>query len=366
MKLKSLSLLNYKNIEEAELRFSSKINCFIGKNGEGKTNLLDSIHFLSFTKSASTTVDTHCIRHEQPFMMVKGCYEINGETEEISSSIQPPKKKSFKRNDKEYKRLSEHIGMIPLIMVSPADSELIIGGSENRRRFMDIVISQYNSLYMSYLNRYNKALQQRNALLKQEDMPIDDMLTVYEEMMADSGEYIFKQRADFIDRFTLVFQKFYSSISGEKEKVSLTYISHCQRGPLLEVIQRDRLKDKIIGYSLHGVHKDDLEMCIGTFPIKREGSQGQSKTFLVALKLAQFEFLKKLNEQKPPILLLDDIFDKLDAVRVGNIINIVAKENFGQIFITDTNRENLDRILEKSGGDYKIFRVEDGEFNEES
>ena len=185
MKLLRLSLLNYKNIEEAELEFSSKINCFIGKNGEGKTNLLDSIHFLSFTKSAISIVDSHNIRHGQPFMMVKGIYEINGENEEISSSIQPPKKKSFRRNEKEYKRLSEHIGIIPLIMVSPSDSELILGGSDNRRRFMDMVISQYNLIYMASLNRYNKALQQRNALLKQEDMPVDDMLTVYEEIMAE-------------------------------------------------------------------------------------------------------------------------------------------------------------------------------------
>lgn len=365
MKLLRLSLLNYKNIEEAELEFSSKINCFIGKNGEGKTNLLDSIHFLSFTKSAISIVDSHNIRHGQPFMMAKGTYEINGENEEISTSIQPPKKKSFRRNEKEYKRLSEHIGIIPLIMVSPSDSELILGGSENRRRFMDMVISQYNLIYMASLNRYNKALQQRNALLKQENMPIDDMLTVYEEIMADSGEYIYKERVDFIDKFIPIFQKFYSAISGENEKVTLTYTSHCQRGPLLEIIQRDRMKDKVVGYSLHGVHKDDLDMCINTHPIKREGSQGQNKTFLVALKLAQFEFLKILNTQKPPILLLDDIFDKLDAVRVGNIVNIVSRENFGQIFITDTNRENLDRILEKSGGDYKIFKVENGKFEEE-
>lgn len=365
MKLLRLSLLNYKNIEEAELEFSSKINCFIGKNGEGKTNLLDSIHFLSFTKSAISIVDSHNIRHGQPFMMAKGIYEINGENEEISTSIQPPKKKSFRRNEKEYKRLSEHIGIIPLIMVSPSDSELILGGSENRRRFMDMVISQYNLIYMASLNRYNKALQQRNALLKQENMPIDDMLTVYEEIMADSGEYIYKERVDFIDKFIPIFQKFYSAISGENEKVTLTYTSHCQRGPLLEIIQRDRMKDKVVGYSLHGIHKDDLDMCINTHPIKREGSQGQNKTFLVALKLAQFEFLKTLNTQKPPILLLDDIFDKLDAVRVGNIVNIVSRENFGQIFITDTNRENLDRILEKSGGDYKIFKVENGKFEEE-
>ncbi len=365
MILRSLTLLNYKNIEDTQLEFASKVNCFIGRNGEGKTNLLDSIHFLSFTKSASTSIDSQIIRHGQSYVMVKGAYEYGDDTEDISCSLQLGRKKTFRRNGKDYKKLSEHIGLIPLIMVSPSDNELILGGSENRRKFVDMLISQYNAVYMASLVRYNKALQQRNVLLKAEEEPNADVISMYEEVMAENGTYIYNQRNDFIREFVPVFQKFYSVISGEHETVSLTYTSHCQRGDLLEVIQRDRLKDRIVGYSLHGIHKDDLEMSLDGYPIKREGSQGQSKTFLVALKLAQFEFLKKANNGKAPLLLLDDIFDKLDAVRVGNIVNLVSQDSFGQIFITDTNRENLDKILQRSSsGDYKIFNVSQGGFDE--
>ncbi len=363
MILRQLTLLNYKNIEDTSLDLSPKVNCFIGHNGEGKTNLLDSIHFLSFTKSASTVLDSQVIHHGQSYMMVKGTYEHGEDTEEISCSLQAGRKKTFRRNGKDYKRLSEHIGLIPLIMVSPADNELILGGSENRRKFVDMVISQYNAVYMAGLMRYNKALQQRNVMLKAEEEPNIDIISMYEEVMAESGTYIYEQRNAFVNEFVPVFQKYYSIISGEHETVSLAYTSHCQRGNLLEVIQRDRVKDRIVGYSLHGIHKDDLEMMLGDYPIKREGSQGQNKTFLVALKLAQFEFLKKASRDKAPLLLLDDIFDKLDAVRVGNIINLVSQDSFGQIFITDTNRENLDKILERSsGGDYRIFKVEQGTF----
>ncbi len=363
MFLRQLTLLNYKNIEDAGLDFSPKVNCFIGQNGEGKTNLLDSIYFLSFTKSASTVIDSQAIFHGQSCMMMKGVYEYGEDTEDISCSLQSGRKKTFRRNGKDYKKLSEHIGLIPLIMVSPADNELILGGSENRRKFLDIVISQYNAVYMANLQRYNKALQQRNAMLKAEEEPNPDIISIYEEVMAESGTYIYEQRNAFVQELIPVFQKYYSIISGEHETVSLSYSSHCQRGSLLDVIQRDRMKDRIVGYSLHGIHKDDLEMLLGDYPIKREGSQGQSKTYLVALKLAQFEFLKKASRGKSPLLLLDDIFDKLDATRVGNIINLVSQDSFGQIFITDTNRENLDKILERSSsGDFRIFHVENGKF----
>ncbi len=363
MILRQLTLLNYKNIEDIKLDFSSKVNCFIGHNGEGKTNLLDAIYFLSFTKSASTTIDSQIILHGQSCLMAKGLYEYDGDTEDISCSLQAGRKKTFRRNGKDYKKLSEHIGLIPLIMVSPSDNELIIGGSENRRKFMDMVISQYNAVYMASLMRYNKALQQRNVMLKAEEEPNEEIISMYEEVMSESGTYIYEQRNAFINEFVPVFRKYYSIISGEHETVSLTYTSHCQRGNLLDVIQRDRFKDRIIGYSLHGIHKDDLGMTLSDYPIKREGSQGQSKTFLVALKMAEFEFLKKAGKGKAPLLLLDDIFDKLDAVRVGNIINLVSSDSFGQIFITDTNRENLDKILERSaGGDFRIFHVENGTF----
>lgn len=366
MTLEQLTLLNYKNIEEAELTFSPKVNCLIGQNGEGKTNLLDAIYFLSFTKSAFNSIDSQIVRHEQPYMMLKGIYKSDIDTEEISCSLQTGKRKNIRRNGKEYKKFSEHIGLIPLILVSPSDTELIIGGSENRRKFIDITISQFNPIYMSNLARYSKALQQKNTMLKAEDEPNEDLIGMYEEIMAETGENIYNERCKFINEFIPCFQRYYSQISGNHEVVSINYTSHCQRGPLLNTIQTNRYKERAIGHSLYGIHKDDIEMLIGNYPIRREGSQGQSKTFLIALKLAQFEFIKNCNNNKSPILLLDDIFDKLDANRVSNIINIVSKDSFGQIFITDTNREHLDIILQKTTkGNYKIYRVSNGTFNEE-
>lgn len=293
--------------------------------------------------------------------MIQGFYEHeNGEPEEVFCGMKRKAKKRFKRNQKEYKKLSEHIGRIPLVMVSPADAELILGGSEERRRFMDMVISQYDPAYLEALVRYNKALQQRNVLLKQEEEPDRDLMELWEEAMAQEGEYIYARRQEYINEFIPIFQGFYSRISQDKERVGLQYVSHCQRGPLLEVIQRDRAKDRIMGYSLHGVHKDDLEMTLSGFPVKKEGSQGQNKTFLIALKLAQFDFLKRTGSQTTPLLLLDDIFDKLDADRVEQIVRLVSENCFGQIFITDTNRDHLDQILRNMDHEYRLFYVQQG------
>lgn len=362
MILTRLTLLNYKNIAEATLSFSPKINCFVGSNGEGKTNVLDAIHFLSFTRSATNTVDTLNIRHGEEMMMLSGTYDLEGVEETFTCGQRLHQKKVFRRGQKAYKRMSEHIGLLPLILVSPNDNELILGGSEERRRFMDMVISQYNATYMASLLRYNKALMQRNALLKEENAEEQgDMMDIYEQMMAQEGEYIYKERARFINELIPVFQHYYDRISAQHEQVGLTYTSHCQRGPLIEVIRRDRQKDLAVGYSLHGIHRDDLVMTLGDYAIKKEGSQGQNKTYLISLKLAQFDFLCQTGSRTKPILLLDDIFDKLDAQRVEQIISLVAEDNFGQIFITDTNREHLDRILERSSGDYKIFQVKGGE-----
>lgn len=362
MILKKISVLNYKNIAQAELEFSQKMNCFIGHNGEGKTNLMDAVYFLSFCKSATNSVDSQNIRHEEEFFMLQGEYEHeSGEVEEVYCGLKRRQKKRFKRNKKEYRRLAEHIGLIPMVMVSPADSDLISGGSEERRRFMDMVISQYDHEYLDALLRYNKALQQRNALLKLEEEPDEELLDLWEEMMGREGEVIYQKRRTYIEEFIPVFQQFYKQISQEREQVGLHYISHCQRGPLLEVIRRDRAKDRVMGFSLHGIHKDELEMTLGGFPIKREGSQGQNKTYLIALKLAQFDFLRRTGSRTTPLLLLDDIFDKLDADRVEQIIKLVSGDKFGQIFITDTNRDHLDHILEKMNQDYRLFYVESGE-----
>ena len=354
--LEKLSILNYKNIAEATLELSPKMNCLIGQNGVGKTNVLDAVYYLSFCRSSNNPIDSQVIRHGQDFFMLEGVYEGEIEEEVISCAMKRGMKKHFRRNKKEYKRLSEHIGLITIVMVSPNDTLLIDGSSEERRRFMDVVISQLDRSYIEELNRYNKALQQRNTLLKQEQSPDPDVMAILEEQMAHSGEAIYRRRAKLVEQMVPLFQQYYERISGGHEQVSLNYVSHCQRGPLLEVIQRDRWKDQAIGYSLHGIHRDDLEMQIDGHPMRREGSQGQLKTYVTSLKLAQFKVLGG-----KPILLLDDIFDKLDAERVEQIVKLVADDEFGQIFITDTNREHLDQILSASSHDYRIFHVKDGE-----
>lgn len=364
MILKRISILNYKNLEQVELCFSPKLNCFFGQNGMGKTNLLDAVYFLSFCKSAGNPIDSQNIHHDADFFVIQGFYEApDGTPEEIYCGMKRRQKKQFKRNKKEYTRLSDHIGFLPLVMVSPADSELIAGGSDERRRFMDVVISQYDKEYLDALIRYNKALVQRNTLLKSEVPVEEELFLVWEEMMAQAGEVVFRKREAFIQEFIPIFQSFYSFISQDKEQVGLTYDSHARNASLQEVLKESRMRDQIMGYSLHGVHKDELNMLLGDFPIKREGSQGQNKTYLVALKLAQFDFLKRTGATVP-LLLLDDIFDKLDASRMEQIIKLVAGDSFGQIFITDTNREHLDRILQKVGSDYKMFRVEQGAISE--
>ena len=377
MILRKLSILNYKNIGEAQLELSPKMNCFIGRNGMGKTNVLDAVYYLSFCRSASNPIDSQVIRHDEPFCMIEGEYgegderlKMKDEKLIISVGMKRGQKKHFKRNKKEYKRLSEHIGLIPLVVVSPADTLLIEGGSEERRKLMDMVIAQYDRSYIDALSRYNNALQQRNTLLKQasaaevSSAAFDPLLIqLWEEQMAEAGEQLFEKRRAFVDELVPLFQQYYEHISGGQERVGLTYVSHCQRGPLLEVIQRDRHKDLAVGYSLHGVHRDDLEFTLDGHLMKREGSQGQNKTYVIALKLAQFDFLKRTGAQTTPLLLLDDIFDKLDAQRVEQIVHLVSSDNFGQIFITDTNRDHLDQILSTTTLDYKIFHVSQGEID---
>ena len=327
----------------------------------GKTNVLDAIYYLSFCRSAGNPIDSQVIRHEEPFFMLEGNYD---EDLCISVAMKRGTKKHFKRNKKEYKRLSEHIGLIPLVVVAPSDTLLIEGTSEERRRLMDMVISQYDRSYIDALARYNNAHQQRNTLLKMEDEEPDPLLMqLWEEQMAESGEVLYQKRKAFVDELIPVFQDYYQRISGGQERVGLSYVSHCQRGPLLDVIQRDRMKDRAVGYSLHGVHRDDLEFTLDGHPMRREGSQGQNKTYVIALKLAQFDFLKRTASQTTPLLLLDDIFDKLDAERVEQIVRLVSSDSFGQIFITDTNRDHLDQILRNSALDYRIFHVENGEIN---
>lgn len=360
MVIERLSIVNYKNIEQAELSLSPKINCFLGSNGMGKTNLLDAIYYLSFCKSHNNPIDTQNITHEAEFAIIQGWYQLDDKQNEFFCSLRRKQKKQFKRNKKEYEKLSDHIGSLPLVLVSPSDTELINGGSDERRKFMDMFLSQFDKEYLHSLIRYNKALQQRNALLKNGGHIDETLLDLWDEQLADEGSVIFRKRKEFIDKFIPTFQRFYDFICSSNEKVSLKYDSHFEEEDFLSILNNKRAKDKILGYTSVGVHKDDLDMQIDGYPIKRVGSQGQNKTYVVALKLAQFDFLRQARGTTP-ILLLDDIFDKLDSARVEQIITLVLDKDFGQIFITDTNREHLDEILSRTNSIYHLYEVEKGE-----
>lgn len=361
MILKQLSIINFKNIAQAELDFSANINCFVGNNGMGKSNLLDAIYYLSFCKSFTHAIDSQNIRHDNDFFMLQGIYDRNNATETLSCGMKRRQKKSFKRNKKEYDRLSDHIGFAPLVMVSPADTSLIQGGSDERRRFVDVVISQWDKPYLETLIRYNKALEQRNSLLRHE--VTDAMLyEIWEEQMAHAAATVYRTRRKFLEAFIPVFNQFYNDIANGNEQVGLAYRSHLAEGDLSAQLASSRNRDLILGYTTRGIHRDDMDMCLGEYPMKRIGSQGQCKTFLIALKLAQYGFLSR-QANTAPILLLDDLFDKLDAERVERIMQLVSSDIFGQIFITDTNREYLDRIVKQTATDHRLFNVKQGTFS---
>ena len=364
MILKRLTIINYRNIAQADIELSPKLNCLTGRNGMGKTNLLDAVYYLSFCKSSFNPIDAQVMLHDSEYSVLHGSYSSDsGDDVDVFCGMKRGQRKQIKLNGKAYSRYSEHLGHVPLVMVSPSDAELISGGSDDRRRFMDIAISQYDRVYLTQLNRYNQALEQRNAMLRAEEEPDLEVMSLWEETMADAGRKVYEGRRAFIDEFSPVFSEIYSQIARNDEPVSLTYTSHCERGDLLDVIRAGRAKERILGYSIHGIHKDDLIMNLNGYPMKREGSQGQNKTYLIALKLAQFDFLKRASHTTP-LLLLDDIFDRLDASRVEQIVRLVSGDRFGQIFITDVNRGNMDRILASAGGNYKLFVVEEGNINE--
>lgn len=362
MQLEHLFVQDYRNIVQADLEFSPKLNCFVGQNGMGKTNLLDAVYCLSFCHSSISQTDQLTVRHGAECYQLQGTYRLpDGDKTVIGCMSRPKGHKQFKRDGKEYQRFSDHIGYIPLVMVSPQDVELILGGSDERRRFMDIIISQYDQEYLKLLISYNKALQQRNALLKMEVEPDRELFLMWEQTMADNGARIYEKRRLLTDRLIPYFSQMYSLIGDESEQVSLKYTSHAERGDLLSQLEEGRARDRAVGYSLTGIHKDELEMELDGYAIRREGSQGQNKSYLVALKLAQYRLLSE-SCGKRPILLLDDIFDRLDAMRVGRIISIVSDNaNFGQVFITDVDRNHIDGILEGSGQDYKVFTVSNGD-----
>ena len=376
MILQSLNILNYRNIREASLVFAPKLNCFVGLNGQGKTNVLDAIYLLSFAKSSFTNQDSLNITHGEEMAMVQGVYRLingdaslNDEMMTISCGIKRGQKKQFRRDKKDYPRLIDHIGLIPLVMISPSDQQLIDEGSDERRRFMDVVISQLDRKYLDYLTQYNALLKQRNALLKQHAdaaTPPDDLLEVLEWQMTPLAEYIFKARTEFFAAFEPYFAETYKTISGSEEHAQLRYVSQLQDRDLREAYLKTRQRDLILGWTTQGIHKDELEMRLGEWPLKQVGSQGQQRTFVLAMKLAQALYLGSVTGEglpvtgKKPILLLDDIFDRLDSERVERIVEMVQGDEFGQIFITDTDRQHLTEIL-KPNENAKIFHVEGGE-----
>ena len=359
MYLKKLALTNFKNYELNELEFSPKINCFVGNNGVGKTNILDAIHYLSLTKSFFNNIDSINIRHGEDYFIIQGTFIRDGEEDQIYCAFQRQKQKLLKRNSKEYQRLSDHIGRYPVVMISPADSALITEGSEDRRRFMNKIISQYSAEYLDSALCYSKALQQRNKVLK--DMNISgnmdtDILSIWDSQLVKYGNYVYKERDILVNELIPVFQEYYALISSGKETVRLKYRSHLSEGSFSEALLNSIAKDVYLAYTTIGVHKDDLLLEMNDFAVKSLGSQGQQKSYLVALKLAKFDYIKK-RAGFSPILLLDDIFDKFDAERVEQIIRLVGNQRFGQIFITDTHQNRLQDILSSHNTDYKLFRI---------
>jgi len=365
MFLDNLSLINFKSYSQLDINFSSKINFFTGDNGEGKTNILDSIYYLSFCKSFFTSVDSINIKHNDKFFVINGKYHIDNHIENIYCGFEYGKKKIFKRNKKEYTKLAEHIGLIPSVMISPNDINLIIGNKEGRRKFIDGIISQYDREYLYKLQTYNKALQQRNFLFKQygKTRVLDEeLLNLYDMELIENGNFIYDKRQAFIEEIIPIFQKYFTHISQGKEQVSLRYSSQLQEFDFEELLYQNRERDKINRYTTAGIHKDDIDLLLGDYSIKKIGSQGQQKTYLVSLKLAQFEFVQK-NSGCKPILLLDDIFDKLDSSRVEQLIKLLADNSFGQVFITDTNPNRINKVLDKIEGEFCHFLVKNSEIS---
>jgi DNA replication and repair protein RecF len=359
MILNTLSLINYKNFESQSFTFDSKINCFVGHNGIGKTNVLDAIYHLSFGKSYFNPIATQNIKHDEEFFVVDGVFDKDERREKIIVSLKKGQKKIIKRNGKIYEKFSDHIGFIPLVMISPADRDLIIEGSDTRRKFIDSVISQSDKTYLNNIINYNKVLAQRNALLKYFALNNTfnaQTLDIYNEQLQNYGSDIFKTREEFLKAFIPIFKLRYNAISNRKEDVNLSYKSDLFEGNLKTLLKTNLNKDKALHYTSVGIHKDDLNFEIETYPIKKFGSQGQQKSFLIALKLAQFDFVKQ-QSGVTPILLLDDIFDKLDEQRVAQIIHLVDDEHFGQIFISDTHPERTENVVKQIHQSYKIFRL---------
>ena len=362
MHLKNLQINQFKNHTQSIFSFTEQVNCFVGDNGAGKTNILDAIHYLSHSKSYFNHIDAQNIQFNMDYFMLKGNFTKKETTDEIQCNLKQGEGKVLKKNQKRYKRFSEHIGQFPSVIISPTDSNLILEGSEIRRKYLDSSIAQYKQIYLKTLINYNKTLKQRNALLKQfSDRGYFDELSLetYNNQLIQLGTLIYDERTNFLKELTPVFNRYYAEISGSKEAVNLVYNSQLNEADFKDLINASQVKDRASNYTQVGIHKDDVLFEMNNHPIKKIGSQGQQKSFLIALKLAQFEFIKNQIGFNP-ILLLDDIFDKLDDNRVLKLISFVNKGVFGQVFITDTHAQRSKEILTKSNIPYSIFKIENG------
>jgi DNA replication and repair protein RecF len=364
MILKSLSLVYYKNFESAKFEFDDKINCIVGENGKGKTNILDSIYHLAYTKSYFNPITSQNIKHGEDFFVVDGVFERLEKQENIIVSAKKSHKKVVKRNAKIYDRLSDHVGFVPVVIISPTDRDLILEGSDVRRKFMDAVISQVDKVYLNKLIKYNALLSQRNALLKYfaANNTFDSAnLEVYNEQLESLGQYIYSKRCDFIEVFKPILQQRYYEICQREEPIKITYKSQLHDRSLKSLFQKNLQKDMALQYTGVGTHKDDLIFDIGDYPVKKFGSQGQQKSYLIALKFAQYDYLKG-SQGLNPILLLDDIFDKLDENRVKHIVNMVTQQNLGQMFISDTHPERTEEVVKANANQYKIINLDEINF----
>jgi len=359
--LRTLNLVNFKSYKDLNVKFSPNVNCITGLNGIGKTNLLDAIYYLAFCKSFFNSIDVQNITQNEPFFVVQGELDLNNEKEKIYCGLQTGKKKIFKRNSKEYQKLSEHIGLIPLVMVTPSDTHLISDGSDARRKFIDGVISQYDKGYLADLLLYNRALAHRNRVLKTffTTRSFDEStLEIWDYKLIEHGDKIHQKRTVFLKEFIPIFQQFYSKISGDAELVSLSYNTSLGETAFIEQLQEARNKDRAMRYTTVGIHKDDLTFMLADWPLRKFGSQGQQKTYVTALKLAQFHFMMEKKNIKP-LLLLDDVFDKLDETRVKSIMNLVSSEEFGQIFVTDTSYERIERLFHDIKEEVYLFNFDE-------
>ncbi len=360
MHLQTLQLTNFKNYASEKLEFSAQLNCIVGKNGMGKTNILDAIYYLCLCKSHFSIIDRMIVRHEQDFFRLEGVFEQ--QQKETIVVKYDKRKKVIERNKAAYTTLAEHIGLLPVIMITPDDTLLITEGSENRRKFMDLFLVQSDSQYLTALMQYNKLLLQRNTFLKQAKHPLEidfNLLEIYNQQLLAPAQYIYEQRKEFNAQLRPLFQQYYQAIAGNNEVVDFSYESQLHEDSLINLFAQSQEKDAWLQRTTKGVHKDDLKLIIDGYPVKKFASQGQLKSYLLALKLGQYELLRQ-SIGRPPLLLLDDIFDKLDSNRVKHLLTLLLQKEFGQVFITDTHLDRIATIVAKMSSDFKQFEIVEG------